>query len=91
MPVTITDVLTNKRWTLPNNAVGQPIPLGLYPPGRYDVRNGTGLNIAVIVGNGKYVTIPNGVTWNIATQENDRSFHKICPDYQVWMHSGRFN
>lgn len=90
MPVSLTDVLTNRRWTLPNSAVATPIYIGTYPPGRYDIRNGSGSNIVVVVGTGNYATIPPNQTWNIATQENDRSVQP-CPDYVVWQHSGRFN
>lgn len=93
MTVSITDVLTNKQWNLPDSVAGNPIYIGQYPPGRYDIKNGAALvgTITVVVGPGKVALIPRGQTWNIATQENDRSNQNYCLDYAIWMHSGRFN
>lgn len=93
MPIRVTDVLTNKHWILPNSS-GTTAPglrIAQFGPGRYDVTNGSGVVIGVIGGNGRLTTIPNGRTYNFATQENDRTFHNIAPDYAVWFHSGRFN
>lgn len=89
--ITVTDVLTNKQWVMPNT-IPQPLYIGQYPPGRYDITNGNLLaSFVVFVGPGRYATIPPGQTWNFATQENDRSGHKSAVDYVIWMHSGRFN
>jgi hypothetical protein len=90
--IEVTDVLTNKRWNMPNSFGAAPVYLGqFFPPGRYDIKNGSGANLVVVTGNNVQATIPNGATWNIATNENDRSWSTYCPDYAVWMHSGRFN
>jgi len=89
--VTFTDVLTNRQWIYPDSATGMAIYMGIFPPGRYDIRNGSTAVVAVKVTDvSPVVLIPIGATWNIATQENDRS-RLPCPDYAVWMHSGRFN
>lgn len=90
--ITVTDVLTNRRWTLPDS-IPQPLYISQYPPGRYDITNGMSLNttLSVFVAPGKLAVIPAGKTWNIATQENDRSAHKAAVDYVIWPHSGRFN
>ena len=89
--ITVTDVLTNKQWILPNSSGSPALYIGQYPPGRYDITNGSIASINVFVAPGKLAVIPPGQTWNVATQENDRSSHKSAIDYVIWMHSGRFN
>lgn len=101
--ITLTDVLTNRTWRLPDNLggigtwpeiSGNLIFMGQFPPGRYDIKNGSGNPLVVLANIGSekaLATIPNGATWNIATQENDRSMQPYCLDYAVWHHSGRFN
>lgn len=89
--ITLTDVLTNKQWILPNSAGSPALYIGQYPPGRYDITNGSIATINVFVAPGKIAVIPAGKTWNIATQENDRSVYQYSLDTAVWQHSGRFN
>lgn len=89
--ITVTDVLTNKQWVMPNT-IPQPLYIGQYPPGRYDITNGNTVGtLSVFVGPGKLAVIPAGKTWNVATQENDRSRMASAVDFAIWMHSGRFN
>jgi len=89
--ITITDVLTNKQWIWPDSMQANPIYMGQFPRGRFDIRNGSTGVLTVKVADNVVASIPVGATWNVANNENDRSFYNYCPDYAVWMHSGRFN
>jgi hypothetical protein len=89
--IVITDVLTNRRWVWPDSMQANPVYLGQLGPGRFDIRNGSPGVLTVMAADGVVASIPAGVTWNIATNDNDRSYYNYCPDYAVWMRSGRFN
>lgn len=91
MTIYVTDVLTNKQWVLPDPGATAPFYVGQFGPGRFDIRNG-GATVVNAFGFGMVLAvIPAGATWNISTQENDRSAQPYCLDYVAWQHSGRFN
>lgn len=99
--ITLLNVLTGERWDLPDTASLQPLHISYppYPPGEYDVKNGSGAPLTVVydsvipgllgsvAGNPKS-TVPAAAMWNVCTNENTRSWRDWCPDNSVWRYPG---
>lgn len=101
MPITLLNVLTGEKWDLPNTASAQPLYLGNppYPPGEYDIRNGSTGPLTVVYdsvipglsgnsANNRKNVIPAGQVWNVNTNENTRSWYDYCMDFSVWRRPG---
>lgn len=82
--ITLTNVLTNERWDLPDAINSEPLHIGRnppWPPGDYSIRNGSTGELIVVYDNLLTVRIPAGRQWAVSSNENLYSWYPVGVDF----------
>jgi hypothetical protein len=84
--ITLFNVLTRERWELPDAIASAPLYLANppWPPGSYDIRNGSTSALTVVYDSFLRAVIPAGARWNVSTNENLYSWFPVGVDYAAW-------
>jgi hypothetical protein len=84
--IVLFNVLTRERWELPDSYSAQPLYLANppWPPGSYDIRNGSTGPLTVVYDSVLTAVIPAGTRWNVSTNENLYSWFPVGVDYASW-------
>lgn len=84
--ITLTNVLTLEKWDMPDAISAQPFYLSYppWPPGDYNVRNGSGNSLVLVYDSMLTVVVPPGVVWSVSTNENLYSWYPVAVDFAAW-------
>lgn len=86
MPIKVANVLTGQVWNLPNNIPGGVLHMGRFPPGQYNIANGSTVFIGVAYGSfTRRLLMAAGDVRGFSNNENLRSWIQVGVD---WASSG---